>query len=186
MAIKNYAATLHSLRQTTMFRTFLLSISFLMLLPLPKPLAPKPRPPYYFVAKAVIQSQGVESDPSNEVIFTPVSNCCRVLTLAWDYPYANTDLFFRVYWGRQSGIYTNRVSTTNLSVAVELYPPPKTNIVLTITTTGTNLACANTMKGPWYFLNRTTISITNPTLWPVFYRGAGAGSNRVNLTSLRY
>lgn len=141
---------------------------------------------YYFIAKAVLRSTGEESDPSNEVVFQSRSNCCRVLTLAWDYPYANTDLFFRVYWGRKSGDYTNRVSTTNLWATVELWPVPKTNLVITTTTTGTNLACANELRGPWYLLNRTTFTVTNPTLWPVFYRGVGPASNRVSQTVYWY
>lgn len=138
----------------------------------------------YFAVTATNSAGG--SDYSNEATFIN-SNRQPTVALAWDRSPDPTVTGYRMYWGRSSRTYTNSMPVGNTNYAtVQLFLPPKTNLVISISTTGTNLQCANKLAGPWYFLNRTTMMVTNPALWPVFYRGAGAGSNRVSLTTLRY
>lgn len=127
-----------------------------------------PRTNWWFVVTAL--RDGLESGFSNEV-----STTNSLPTLAWDR--SDTNCTYRVYRGTNSGQYNRSWDAgTNL-----LFTIPKdillTNIVITVTTTGTNLAYATTLKGPWTKYNKTTFKDTNPPTR--YWRGLGQGSKVV-------
>ena len=145
------------------------------LIPMAVVLPPNTNYWWYFAVTAV-GTNGLESDYSEELAYSNGIHATS-LTLAWD-PSATSNVTYKVYQGRSSGNYTNiSYVGTNLSLSVRLIPIPKTNIVITVTTTGTNLAYATTLKGPWTKYNKTTFKDTNPPTR--YWRGLGQGSKVV-------
>lgn len=145
---------------------------------------------WYFAATAQ-DNHGLESDFSSEVsvtnVFSDTNPPIFQATLAWDpSPGTNVITNYSVYWGSNSRIYTNFVSDgTNLTVVVPLLkppPPPLTNCVLKVTTTGTNLYRATSLKGLWSALNTTNYTVTNLPA-PCYFRGKGSRGNTVSISS---
>ncbi|GEM_PF-2553403 len=119
----------------------------------------------YFAVTAV-STNGLESDYSSEV-----SAAGRRFTLAWD-PSPSTGIAaYKLYAGGASRTYTN---TQNVGLALTAHwpPPPKTNLVITVT--GTNLQSAPSPFGPWTALATNVVAITNPSGPRAFWRGLGA------------
>lgn len=145
--------------------------------PLPK-VAPLPPKLFYFAATAT-ENNGMESDFSNEVWHTNTNQSVTV-TLAWDASLGtNTITNYTVYMGRASGTYSNRTyAGTNLSATVRLYPPPKTNRVITLyTVNATNLQYSTRPQSPWLLAGKTNLCFTNPAIG-LYYRPLGASSNK--------
>ena len=129
---------------------------------------------WYFAATAVA-TNGLESDYSSEVRFT-ATNRRPTVTLAWDpSPGTNTGLRYNIYTGGASRAYTNVTAAgTNLMLAVPLFAPQLTNIVLVFSTTGTNLSRAAVASGPFlpYVPSRTSLTLTNPA-GALYFRSLG-------------
>lgn len=134
-------------------------------------------PPQTFYFAATAEANGTNSDYSNEVLYRRTNNV-QTVTLAWDRsPTTNLTITnYQVFKGRASGVYTNTYSAgTNLTLTVPLLPPPPTNLVIKVTSSGaTNLQYATFMVGPWTKVNATNWTATNPPA-PRFFR---AMSNR--------
>ena len=73
--------------------------------------------------------------------------------------------------------FSNEVIWTNLY-------PWKSNILITVTSTGQTILRAASLAGPWTNLNRSTWIATNPPA-PLYFRGRGT-TNRIAITGLRY
>jgi len=143
---------------------------------LPRAVIPPGTNRYYFAATAM-DNAGSESDYSTEVMFTNTART-SALTLAWDKsPGTNVITNYNVFWGRASRTYTNKQACgLSLTKTVQLVPPPLTNSVVTVTTTGaTNLVWASSLKGPWTKLGVTNWTGTN-IAGPRFFRAMKAGS----------
>lgn len=143
---------------------------------------------FYFAATAT-DVQGLESEFSVEVSYTNAATPRATrLTLAWD-PSPSTNIIanYKVYRGLASRAYTSNFSAgTNLTIEIPLYPPPLTNIVVTVVCTngGVNILWSRSLAGPWSSLNTTNYSGTNLSS-PRFYRGMGSAGNRVLITTRR-
>lgn len=140
---------------------------------------------WYFAATAR-DTNGLESAFSNEVSLTNVYTTLPIssVVLGWDPSPVTNDLVtnYTVYWGTAPGSYSNTVAAgTNLSATVPVIPPPPSNHVLTVTTTGTNLYRASSLSAPWLPLNRTNYRATN-AIGPYYFRGKGGLTNRVLIT----
>lgn len=143
---------------------------------------------WYFTVTALLTN--LESDYSNEVgltnIYSDTNNPIWLVALAWDpSPSAATNptLHYHMYTGTHSRMYTNVTECgTNLTISIAVLPPPLTNCVLTVTTTGTNLYRSTSLKGPWSALNTTNYTATNlPS--PYYFRGKGSRGNTVSISS---
>jgi hypothetical protein len=122
--------------------------------------------------------------------------------LAWDYATNwNQISNFTMFVGQQPAVYTSNYLTgkvlsnrfvqpmhTSRYLAVAAMGTdgmisetsneimvPATNVIVTVTTTGTNLACSTSLRGSWTNLNATTFIYTNPTA-TLFFRGLGKNS----------
>lgn len=130
---------------------------------------------YYFAATA--QADGLESDYSNEVVYTR-TNYTPFVTLAWDRsPGTNVVTNYVVWLGTNSGQYTQSFAAgTNLTLTVRILPPPLTNYVVTVSTTlATNLQYRTGFSGAWTRLNATNWTATNPPA-PRYWRAMGKSS----------
>lgn len=138
---------------------------------------------YYFTATCK-DALGLESDYSNEVIFTNTSaNNSNRVSLAWGPSPSTNVVGYYIHEGGAPRTYTNVFSAgTNLAATVTLQTE-LTNIVLSVTCTngGTNIVIGITPRGPWTKLNTTNFVATNfPS--PRFFRGIGKNGNRVLIT----
>jgi hypothetical protein len=135
---------------------------------------------FFFSATATDQ-KGLTSDYSNEAIFTNYwSNYLSSVSLAWDASITTNQISnYTVWQGTQSQAYVKSAKAgTNLTLKWQLVPPPLTNLVVNVTTTGTNLYRATTLKGPWTKLNTTNYFTTNPPASYLF-RSKGKSGNKV-------
>lgn len=140
--------------------------------------APVFYPVFHFAATAT-DTNGLESDFSNEAIFEYTSeNPGRVATLAWDpSPGTNVITNYTIYFGRETRTYTNAVlAGTNLTYTVRFLPALKTNVIVTVrAVTGTGLVWALSYSGHWWPVGSTTWTETNP-VGPRYWRAVGKKS----------
>jgi hypothetical protein len=119
---------------------------------------------WYFAATAT-DSDGLESDYSNELVWTNTIGASRIMC-AWDAPSSTNSITnYTVFRGLASGSYTFAPvhAGTNLSVIFWLVRAPKTNRVVFVTTWGaTGMLTAATVKGPWIHVDTTNATLTNP------------------------
>lgn len=124
------------------------------------------------------------SDGSNLVLWAN-TNRYRTVTLAWDRSPDPTVTNYPVTWWRQ-GQKTNWLNAGNTNwFTVELWPPPKTNLIVTFTYSGTTLETATNLPGQWTPVNKTSMSLTNYRGPMILVRGRGK-TNAVGYTTLRY
>ena len=132
------------------------------------------RVPYFFAVTAYNGTN--ESDFSNEVSYTRNSATNTALIFAWD---AGTNSVggYRLYLGRSSGNYTNTIDAGTNTQATYRFPPPLTNLLVTVSTDAGNLARATDLHGVWRPLSppQSSLSLTNPT-GPIYYRSYGNGA----------
>jgi hypothetical protein len=140
----------------------------------------------FFFAATATSTAGLVSDFSNQVStnYYETSMWTNVI-LVWEKSASTNIKSYTLHGGGQPGIYTN---STNVGAALSgaltmiVYPVPLTNVVLNVTTTGTNLYRAPGPRGPWTAMNLTNYTATNPP-GPVYFRGRGKTGNRVNIRS---
>lgn len=147
--------------------------------PVPKAM-PTPAPNYrtWFFAATAKDKDGLESDWSNELVWTN-SVRARVVTLAWDASPSPGVTNYAVYHGRASRTYTNTtLAGTNLSVSVRLARPLLTNRLVVVSSTSTGMFYGDTMTGPWTYTSETNILTFNPS-GNRFYRAVPGGAVRV-------
>jgi hypothetical protein len=127
-------------------------------------------------------------------------------------PGTNIIASYQIYWGTSSHAYSNSVSaglTNTATISIPAGPiyiaatavdenglesdfsneviysneaPAKTNLQVTITTTGTSILYARSVLGPWTATNRTALFWTNP-IPPWYFRSRGWTSNKVTITA---
>ena len=135
------------------------------------------RVPYFFAVTAYNGTN--ESDFSNEVSYTRNSATNTALIFAWD---AGTNAVggYRLYQGRASGTYTNTIDAGTNTQVTYLFPPPLTNLLVTVSTAAGNLAKSTDLHGVWRPLSppQSSISLTNPA-GPIYYRSYGNGAPAV-------
>ncbi len=73
--------------------------------------------------------------------------------------------------------YSNEICWTN-------FFPPKTNLLITVTTPGPSLLRGPSLAGPWTNLNLRSWTATNPPA-PPWFRGAGA-TNKIAIRALPF
>jgi hypothetical protein len=119
---------------------------------------------WYFAATAT-DSDGLESDYSNELVWTNTIGASRIMC-AWDAPSSTNSITnYTVFRGLASGSYTFAPvhAGTNLSVIFWLVRAPKTNRVVHVSSVNaTGMWTAATLKGPWNQVAATNVSLTNP------------------------
>lgn len=118
---------------------------------------------WYFVATAT-DSDGLESDYSNELVWTNATGASRIM-LGWDASPSSNIVNYTVFRGLASGSYTFAPvhAGTNLSVIFWLVRAPKTNRVVHVSSVNaTGMWTAATLKGPWIQIAATNVSLTNP------------------------
>ena len=105
--------------------------------------------------------------------WTPDATCIVTNT-----PWTNATNYV-IQWTLLGSGATNFIDAgTNTQATIQIVPWPLTNLVLTVTTTGTNLYRAASLRGPWTALNRTNYTATNPPA-PYYFRGKGRRGNTV-------
>lgn len=117
------------------------------------------------------------SDLSNEAVYTRTSNVTFV-TLKWDAPLAdNVDGYF-LYWGKESGMYTNKTFVgTNLTATARIIPEMPSNLVVTVSSTNSiDLEWSTSIRGPWSRMGSSNFTIMNPS-GPRYYRPYGFKTN---------
>lgn len=117
----------------------------------------------YYLAATAMNSLGMESDYSNEIVYRTAFPT-RPVTLAWDPSpaAANETIGYLIYIGDKSRTYTGAFTAftnTTLTIRPER---PKTNCILTII-----IQTSSSTNGPW--TNWQTLSLTNPAT-SAFYR----------------
>lgn len=119
---------------------------------------------WYFAATAT-DSAGLESDYSNELVWTNTIGASRIMC-AWDAPSSTNSITnYTVFRGLASGTYTFEPvhAGTNLSVAFWLVRAPSTNRVVHVSSiNATSMWTSATLKGPWIQVAATNVSLTNP------------------------
>lgn len=125
---------------------------------------------WYFAATAT-DSDELESDYSNELVWTN-STRARGVTLTWDASVSPNITNYKVYWGRSSNTYTSTVSAgTNLTLSLRLTPVSKTNRIVHVSFANASKAWTAThLSGPWAEIAATNVTLTNPApsqLWRV-------------------
>jgi hypothetical protein len=119
---------------------------------------------WYFAATAT-DSDGLESDYSNELVWTNTIGASRIMC-AWDAPSSTNSITnYTVFRGLASGSYTFAPvhAGTNLSVIFWLVRAPKTNRVVHVSSVNaTGMWTAATLDGPWIQVAATNVSLTNP------------------------
>jgi hypothetical protein len=118
---------------------------------------------WYFAATAT-DSDGLESDYSNELVWTNTTGASRIM-LGWDASPSSNIVNYTVFRGLASGTYTFEPvhAGTNLSVAFWLVRAPKTNRVVHVSSVNaTSMWTSATLKGPWIQVAATNVSLTNP------------------------
>jgi hypothetical protein len=118
-----------------------------------------PQPVTFFFAATAMDSGSLESDYSDEVPFVR-TNYEKSVILAWDADTGTSSITnYNIYFGRSSRTYTNITAAgTNLSVSIQLVPPPLTNVVISIYGLGTNLSLTNPPDMKWFKGTNLTIS----------------------------
>lgn len=118
---------------------------------------------WYFAATAT-DSDGLESDYSNELVWTNTTGASRI-ALGWDASPSSNIVNYTVFRGLASGSYTFAPvhAGTNLSVIFWLVRAPKTNRVVHVSSVNaTSMWTSATLKGPWIQVAATNVSLTNP------------------------
>jgi hypothetical protein len=108
----------------------------------------------WFFAATAQDKDGLESDYSNEAVFTNWdANPSNLVMLAWDRSTGtNVITNYNVYWGGASRTYTNvSRAGTNLTVSVRLLPPAPTNLVVCLSCITTNLRPLTLTNPPYAF-----------------------------------
>jgi len=133
----------------------------------------------------------------------------------WDPPVCTNQIVaYKLYSGPCPRGYTNSITVLTNRAAIPVYPGApvyfavtaidtaglesdfsnelllwndigKSNLVVTVSTTGTNLLWSAAPRGPWTATNRTAINLTNP-ISPRFWRARGPATNRVTITRTRF
>ncbi len=136
-------------------------------------------------------------------------------SLAWDRPVCtNIIAHYHLYSGSHSGGYTNSLNVLTNRHPLPKYPghpvyfavtavdtfglesdysnelglwldAHKTNLQVTVTTTGTGLLWSPSPTGPWTYTNRTTLVFTNPP-GARYFRSRGPTANHVTVTPIRF
>ena len=126
---------------------------------------------FYFAATAS-DTDGLESDYSEEVHWIRTNGGPRSVTLAWDSCGDNT---IKIYWGVAPGDYNHTVDVGPVTEAtIELLPPPLTNCVVSVSATGPDMEWSFFPDGPWVWMLSNTWTETNPPAPMLFFRGQGA------------
>lgn len=130
---------------------------------------------FYFAAIAT-NAYG-QSDFSNEAVYTRTSSVTFV-TLKWDPPLTNNVDGYFLYWGKSSGLYTNKTYWgTNLTATVRIIPEMPSNLVVSVTeSNASNMAWSSSPKGPWSTTGFSKYTTTNP-VGPRYFRAYGSKNN---------
>lgn len=122
-------------------------------------------PRVWYLAATATDSDGQESDYSNELVWTNTIGASRIMC-AWDAPSSTNSITnYTVFRGLASGTYTFEPvhAGTNLSVAFWLVRAPSTNRVVHVSSiNATSMWTAATLAGPWIQVAATNVSLTNP------------------------
>lgn len=130
----------------------------------PKEVATVPSARTYHFAATATGANGLESDYSNELVWTNTTGAGRIM-LGWDASPSSNIVNYTVFRGLASGSYTFAPvhAGTNLSVIFWLVRAPKTNRVVHVSSVNaTGMWTAATLKGPWIQIAATNVSLTNP------------------------
>lgn len=108
-----------------------------------------------------------------------VTNPGRVTTLAWDgcavtNGWNETNYFLFWSW---TGKTNSLDCGTNMTQAVTLYPPSKTNHILTITTVNATNIRYRPPGGTWFLANTNYLRFTNPPASQLTYQPMGTSKN---------
>lgn len=130
---------------------------------------------FYFAAIAT-NSVG-QSDYSNEAVYTRTS-AVSFVTLKWDAPEGDSVEGYILYWGKASGLYTNKTYWgTNLIATVRIIPAMPSNLVVSVTeTNASNIAWSSSPNGPWSTTGFSKYTTTNP-VGPRYFRAYGSKNN---------
>lgn len=130
---------------------------------------------FYFAAIAT-NATG-QSDFSNEAVYTRTSSVTFV-TMKWDPPLNNNVDGYFLYWGKESGIYTNKTYVgTNLIAEARIIPENPSNLVVSVTVSNaTSVAWSSSPNGPWSTTGFSKYTSTNP-IGPRYFRASGSKNN---------
>lgn len=130
---------------------------------------------FYFAAIAT-NSAG-QSDFSNEAVYTR-TGAVSFVTLKWDASAGDNVDGYILYWGKSSGLYTNKTYWgTNLTATVRIIPEMPSNLVVKVTlSNATDIVWAPSPNGPWSTTGFSKYTSTNP-MGARYFRASGSKNN---------